>query len=164
MASNNGSTMVSQLIDTIIVNCIFPWLRFGLGLGSDWENYFGFLVFKILFAAIDTPFAYLGYLASPLPRQKSFKKDFLVDFFDERTRFAQSSCCRKIKKQRVAPPNRSCSGRSGFRVSCSRNADPWAAKNAPIDHNGRQLLRGVDKSARSSLCSSNRRVWRVRRG
>ena len=57
---NNGSTMVSQLIDTIIVNCIF----LGYGLGLDWvvigKIILASYVFKILFAAIDTPFAYLG--------------------------------------------------------------------------------------------------------
>ena len=57
---NNGSTMVSQLIDTIIVNSIF----LGYGLGLDWavigKIILASYVFKILFAAIDTPFAYLG--------------------------------------------------------------------------------------------------------
>ena len=57
---NNGSTMVSQLIDTIIVNSIF----LGYGLGLDWavigKIILASYVFKILFAAIDTPFAYFG--------------------------------------------------------------------------------------------------------
>lgn len=57
---NNGSTMVSQLIDTIIVNSIF----LGYGLGLDWtvigKIIFASYLFKILFAAIDTPFVYLG--------------------------------------------------------------------------------------------------------
>ena len=59
---NNGSTMVSQLIDTIIVNSIF----LGYGLGLDWavigKIILASYVFKILFAAIDTPFAYLVVL------------------------------------------------------------------------------------------------------
>lgn len=57
---NNASTMVSQVVDTIIVNSIF----LGLGLGLDWQlvgkiiiaNY----IFKLLIAALDTPFIYLG--------------------------------------------------------------------------------------------------------
>lgn len=60
---NNASTMVSQLVDTIIVNSIF----LGFGLGLDWDlvakiivaNY----VFKLLIAVIDTPFIYLGVWA-----------------------------------------------------------------------------------------------------
>ena len=60
---NNASTMVSQLVDTIIVNSIF----LGFGLGLDWDlvakiiaaNY----VFKLLIAIIDTPFIYLGVWA-----------------------------------------------------------------------------------------------------
>lgn len=57
---NNGSTMVSQLVDTIIVNSIF----LGYGLGLDWtvvgKIIFASYLFKLLFAAIDTPFIYLG--------------------------------------------------------------------------------------------------------
>ena len=57
---NNASTMASQLVDTIIVNSIF----LGFGLGLDWgvvakiiaANY----LFKLLIAAADTPFIYLG--------------------------------------------------------------------------------------------------------
>ena len=57
---NNLSTMVSQLIDTIIVNSIF--LGFGMNLDAQIViqiiicNYF----VKIFFAFIDTPLAYLG--------------------------------------------------------------------------------------------------------
>ena len=57
---NNASTMISQLVDTIIVNSIF----LGFGLGLDWAlvakiivaNY----IFKLLIAMLDTPFIYLG--------------------------------------------------------------------------------------------------------
>lgn len=57
---NNASTMISQLFDTAIVNSIF----LGFGLGLPWHvvaqisvaNY----IFKVAFAAIDTPFIYLG--------------------------------------------------------------------------------------------------------
>ena len=56
---NNISTMISQLIDTIIVNSIF--LGYGMGLQFDIvikiiiANY----IIKIFFAAVDTPLVYL---------------------------------------------------------------------------------------------------------
>lgn len=57
---NNASTIVSQLVDTIIVNSIF----LGFGLGLDWVIVGQIIVasylFKILIALIDTPFCYLG--------------------------------------------------------------------------------------------------------
>ncbi len=57
---NNASTMVSQLVDTIIVNSIF----LGFGLGLDWALVAKIIVasyvFKLLIALIDTPFIYLG--------------------------------------------------------------------------------------------------------
>jgi uncharacterized integral membrane protein (TIGR00697 family) len=60
---NNASTMISQLVDTIIVNSIF----LGVGLGLDWTlvgkiiaaSYF----FKLLIALLDTPLCYLGVAA-----------------------------------------------------------------------------------------------------
>lgn len=59
---NNASTMVSQLIDTIIFMLIAFWgvsERFTLGyvLGSMVPPYY---VIKLLTAVIDTPFVYLG--------------------------------------------------------------------------------------------------------
>lgn len=55
---NNGSTWISQLVDTIIVNSIF--LRFGLGM--EWEPIGAIIVanylVKILMALIDTPLIY----------------------------------------------------------------------------------------------------------
>ena len=57
---NNASTVISQLVDTIIVNSIF----LGLGLGLDWllvgKIIAASYLFKILIALIDTPFCYLG--------------------------------------------------------------------------------------------------------
>jgi uncharacterized integral membrane protein (TIGR00697 family) len=57
---NNGSTSISQLVDTIIVNGIF--LRFGLDL--DWgtisEIIAAVYVCKLVLAVGDTPFIYLG--------------------------------------------------------------------------------------------------------
>lgn len=57
---NNASTMVSQMVDTIIVNSIF--LGFGLGLGWTLVSQIviASYVFKLLIAALDTPFIYLG--------------------------------------------------------------------------------------------------------
>ncbi len=57
---NNGSTMVSQLVDTIIVNAIF--LKFGIGLGlvEIVPVIIASYLVKISLAAIDTPFVYLG--------------------------------------------------------------------------------------------------------
>ena len=57
---NNGSTMVSQLIDTIVFYVIF----LGFGLGLPWvivgEIIVVAYIFKLAFAALDTPFVYLG--------------------------------------------------------------------------------------------------------
>jgi queuosine precursor transporter len=57
---NNGSTMISQLVDTIIVNSIF--LRWGLDMewGTIGEIILWVYLCKILLAWIDTPFLYLG--------------------------------------------------------------------------------------------------------
>lgn len=57
---NNGSTAISQLVDTIIVNSIF--LHFGLGLGSSEIMQVIVVVYlcKLILAAIDTPLIYLG--------------------------------------------------------------------------------------------------------
>lgn len=57
---NNGSTMVSQLVDTVIVNSIF----LGFGLGLPWDIVGKIIVagylFKVGMAALDTPLIYLG--------------------------------------------------------------------------------------------------------
>jgi len=57
---NNGSTLISQLVDTIIVNGIF--LRFGLDM--EWntigEIIIAVYVCKLVLALVDTPFIYLG--------------------------------------------------------------------------------------------------------
>ncbi len=57
---NNASTMISQFVDTIIVNSIF--LGFGLGLPQVivGKIIVAAYVFKLLMAALDTPFIYLG--------------------------------------------------------------------------------------------------------
>ncbi len=60
---NNGSTSVSQLLDTIIVNSIF----LGGGLGLPFQDIFQITVAvylcKLVMAFIDTPFIYLGVWA-----------------------------------------------------------------------------------------------------
>ncbi len=57
---NNGSTMISQLVDTIIVNGIF--LHFGLGLEGAMIVQIIVAVYlcKVALAWIDTPFIYLA--------------------------------------------------------------------------------------------------------
>ncbi len=57
---NNGSTIVSQLVDTIVVNSILFYIGFG------WELWQGITVMatiyahKVLLALLDTPLIYLG--------------------------------------------------------------------------------------------------------
>ncbi|MCZ6599172.1 MAG: queuosine precursor transporter [Planctomycetota bacterium] len=57
---NNGSTVISQLVDTIIVNGIF--LRWGLEM--EWRTIASIIVSvyvcKVVMAACDTPLIYLG--------------------------------------------------------------------------------------------------------
>ena len=57
---NNGSTLISQLVDTIIVNGIF--LHWGLDLAwSDvWSIIVAVYLCKVVLAALDTPLIYLG--------------------------------------------------------------------------------------------------------
>ena len=63
---NNGSTAISQMVDTIIVNGIF--LHFGAGFGPengwDFERIAHVIVmvylFKLMLALLDTPLIYLG--------------------------------------------------------------------------------------------------------
>lgn len=74
---NNGSTMISQLIDTFIVgSCFLFW-----GLGMDFQAGLAVMgslyVYKWFFAICDTPFVYLGrallcrYLNIPQPGKLS---------------------------------------------------------------------------------------------
>ena len=57
---NNGSTMISQLVDTLIVNGIY--LRFGLKMewGQVGEIIVAVYLCKIVLALVDTPFIYAG--------------------------------------------------------------------------------------------------------
>jgi uncharacterized integral membrane protein (TIGR00697 family) len=57
---NNASTMVSQMVDTIIVNAIF----LGIGLGLGWALVIKIIIAsylcKVVMAALDTPLIYAG--------------------------------------------------------------------------------------------------------
>lgn len=57
---NNGSTWISQMVDTVIVNGIF--LRFGLDMAWDdiREVILAVYLCKVMLALVDTPLIYLG--------------------------------------------------------------------------------------------------------
>ncbi len=57
---NNGSTGISQLVDTIIVNSIFLRLAFGLGWGDISGIIAAVYLCKLVLAMLDTPLIYLG--------------------------------------------------------------------------------------------------------
>ncbi len=57
---NNGSTMISQLADTIIVNSIFLRWAFGLEWGVIVEIIVAVYLCKMILAWIDTPLLYVG--------------------------------------------------------------------------------------------------------
>lgn len=57
---NNGSTWVSQLVDTAIVNSILFYLGFGLPFWTGVEIMATIYVHKLILAVIDTPVIYAG--------------------------------------------------------------------------------------------------------
>jgi len=57
---NNGSTMISQLVDTIIVNSIFLRLAFGMDWGVIAEIIAAVYSCKVVLALLDTPLMYLA--------------------------------------------------------------------------------------------------------
>lgn len=57
---NNGSTMISQMVDTIVVHVIFLPLAFGMPWPAVFQIILGVYVVKMVLAWIDTPFIYLG--------------------------------------------------------------------------------------------------------
>ena len=57
---NNGSTWVSQLVDTIVVNSILFYIGFGMDFMVGVEIMATIYVYKVVIAALDTPFIYLG--------------------------------------------------------------------------------------------------------
>jgi len=61
---NNGSTWVSQLVDTAIVNSILFYIGFKMDFASGVSIMVTIYVYKVIIAALDTPLIYLGvYLA-----------------------------------------------------------------------------------------------------
>ena len=57
---NNGSTWVSQLVDTITVNGIFLPVAFGMGFQATMYVIICVYIVKLIIAALDTPLIYLG--------------------------------------------------------------------------------------------------------
>ena len=57
---NNGSTMISQLVDTIIVNSIFLRWAFEMEWSAILEVIVAVYMCKVALALVDTPFIYLG--------------------------------------------------------------------------------------------------------
>lgn len=57
---NNGSTAVSQLVDTIIVNGIFLPVAFGMDFGATVSVIVAVYLCKLALAVLDTPLIYLG--------------------------------------------------------------------------------------------------------
>ena len=57
---NNGSTMISQLVDTIIVNSIFLRMAFHMEWAVIGEIIVAVYLCKVGLAILDTPFIYLG--------------------------------------------------------------------------------------------------------
>ena len=65
---NNGSTAISQLVDTLIVNSIFLRGALGMEWGAIFEIIAAVYLCKLVLAALDTPLIYLG---------RSLLRDFL---------------------------------------------------------------------------------------
>lgn len=57
---NNGSTFISQMVDTIIVNSILFFIGFGWSFAQGAKVMATIYVYKLLIAALDTPLIYLG--------------------------------------------------------------------------------------------------------
>jgi hypothetical protein len=60
---NNGSTWISQLVDTAIVNSILFYIGFKMDFGTGVKIMATIYVYKLIIAALDTPFVYLGVWA-----------------------------------------------------------------------------------------------------
>jgi queuosine precursor transporter len=61
---NNGSTWVSQLVDTAIVNSILFYLGFGMDFWVGVKIMATIYVYKVIIAIFDTPIIYLGVWAT----------------------------------------------------------------------------------------------------
>lgn len=57
---NNGSTAISQLVDTIIVNGIFLTFAFDMAWADVWDVIVAVYLCKLVLAWIDTPLIYAG--------------------------------------------------------------------------------------------------------
>jgi queuosine precursor transporter len=57
---NNGSTMISQLVDTAVVNSILFYIGFGMDFWVGVKIMATIYVYKMIIAALDTPLIYLG--------------------------------------------------------------------------------------------------------
>jgi len=73
---NNGSTLISQLVDTFIVNSFLFYGAFRWEFTRGIEVMFVIYLFKVGLALLDTPFCYLGvwWVRSALRRQGAFDR------------------------------------------------------------------------------------------
>lgn len=60
---NNGSTMVSQAVDTLVVNSILFFIGFGMDYATGFSIMLTIYVYKLCLAALDTPMIYVGVWA-----------------------------------------------------------------------------------------------------
>ncbi|MCB9672841.1 MAG: queuosine precursor transporter [Alphaproteobacteria bacterium] len=60
---NNGSTWISQLVDTFVVGSILFWGAFGMSFADGLSVMLTIYGFKLVLAALDTPFVYAGVYA-----------------------------------------------------------------------------------------------------
>lgn len=70
---NNGSTMISQLVDTAIVNSILFYIGFNWSFWQGVEVMGTIYLYKLVMAALDTPFIYLSVFVL----KKVFKEEDL---------------------------------------------------------------------------------------
>ena len=57
---NNGSTMISQAVDTLVVNSILFFIGFGMDFATGFGIMLTIYVYKLALAVLDTPLIYLG--------------------------------------------------------------------------------------------------------
>lgn len=67
---NNVSTLVSQLLDSVVFCFIAFWGVFEMNV--FWEIVFTTYLFKAFVAALDTPFIYLARRVKPLPQTQQY--------------------------------------------------------------------------------------------
>jgi len=59
---NNGSTWISQLVDTAVVGSILFYIGFGMDFRTGASIMVTIYLYKLVIAVLDTPFIYLGVL------------------------------------------------------------------------------------------------------